>query len=185
MGSKYSFGMLSQNAGGAEQSDSYLVPLQQREGTLSDRIQVWFIVIYAFGHVCNASCYSFCLPGKDLGISGHFSMAYLYAYICMVFSVLMSKCFGGGYECFGEMYCLHLRVEVTMKMEAICSSETLVNTYKTAWHYNPEDYNQCLYLIIRTSSLHHEFAYQLCAFKTTTASPRSHYYWDITHINLS
>jgi hypothetical protein len=57
----------------------------------------------------------------------------------------MSYSFGSGYEYFGGMYHLHLRVEVTLKMEAVRSSETLVTTYKTAWHHNPEDHNQYLY----------------------------------------
>jgi hypothetical protein len=27
----------------------------------------------------------------------------------------------------------------SLKVEAVCSSETLVSTYKSTWHYNPED----------------------------------------------
>jgi hypothetical protein len=26
-----------------------------------------------------------------------------------------------------------------MKMEAVCSPETMVSAYKSTWHYNPED----------------------------------------------
>jgi hypothetical protein len=29
-----------------------------------------------------------------------------------------------------------------LKMEAVCSSETLVPTYKSTWHHNPENHNQ-------------------------------------------
>jgi hypothetical protein len=30
-------------------------------------------------------------------------------------------------------------------MEAVCSSETLVSTYKFTWHYNPKDQNRHLH----------------------------------------
>jgi hypothetical protein len=33
----------------------------------------------------------------------------------------------------------------TLKLETICSSETLVITYKTTWHHNPEDYYDILF----------------------------------------
>jgi ABC-type nickel/cobalt efflux system permease component RcnA len=37
-----------------------------------------------------------------------------------------------------------------LKMEAVCSSETLVSTYKSMQHYNPED--QCnIFTAMRTS----------------------------------
>jgi hypothetical protein len=29
-----------------------------------------------------------------------------------------------------------------LKMETVCFSETLVSTYKSTWHYNPEDKHQ-------------------------------------------
>jgi hypothetical protein len=29
-------------------------------------------------------------------------------------------------------------------MEAVCSSETLVSTYKSAWHWNPEENHLCV-----------------------------------------
>jgi hypothetical protein len=39
---------------------------------------------------------------------------------------------------------------VILKMEAICSFETLVTTYKTTQHHNPEDHNQDLYHYFNT-----------------------------------
>jgi hypothetical protein len=32
-----------------------------------------------------------------------------------------------------------------LKMEAVCSSETLVSTFKSTWHYNPEDQHRHLH----------------------------------------
>jgi hypothetical protein len=31
-------------------------------------------------------------------------------------------------------------------MEAVCSSETLVTTYQSIWHHNPEDYNTVVWV---------------------------------------
>jgi hypothetical protein len=46
-----------------------------------------------------------------------------------------------------------LKVTSTLNMEAICSSETLVTTYKPTWRHNPEDTIQteqhCVPLVYR------------------------------------
>lgn len=43
----------------------------------------------------------------------------------------------------------------TLKMESVCSSETLVPSYKTTWHHNPKEYYHLL--AIRTSNLKYFF----------------------------
>jgi hypothetical protein len=44
------------------------------------------------------------------------------------------------YQLFGGPYCLHLLIYIP-KMEAVCSSETLVTTYKTTRCNNPDGHN--------------------------------------------
>jgi hypothetical protein len=58
---------------------------------------------------------------------------------------LVGKC----QQCFGEAYCLHFQ-----------GSALLVSTYKSTWHYNPEDN-------IDTSSMFCENEYQLILHKRT------------------
>jgi hypothetical protein len=38
-----------------------------------------------------------------------------------------------------DPYCLHHQGNEALMMEAVQTSETLVNSYDFAWHYNPED----------------------------------------------
>jgi hypothetical protein len=58
----------------------------------------------------------------------------------LIFWVVMPCGLVGKDQCFEGIYCLHL----PLKMEAVCSSEILVSTYKSAWHYNSEDQHQQL-----------------------------------------
>jgi hypothetical protein len=44
----------------------------------------------------------------------------------------------GDYQCFGGTYCFHLRDKNVLKMEAICSWETLITTYKTTRCHKPD-----------------------------------------------
>jgi hypothetical protein len=64
------------------------------------------------------------------------------------FWVVMPCDLVGDYKRFGRTYSLHFQGEV--KMAAFLSSETLITTYKTSRHHNPEDHDQ-------------SFIYMLCA----------------------
>jgi hypothetical protein len=43
------------------------------------------------------------------------------------------------YQSFRGPYCHHHQGDECLMMEAVETSETLVNSYQSAWHYNPED----------------------------------------------
>jgi hypothetical protein len=53
----------------------------------------------------------------------------------IVFRVLMPSCLVGSYKYSN----LHLQDEVPLKMQSVCSSETLVTAYKITQNHNPED----------------------------------------------
>jgi hypothetical protein len=50
--------------------------------------------------------------------------------LILVFSVVMLCGLEGRYQHFGGTYCLHLQPSF---------SKMLVSTFKSTWHYNPED----------------------------------------------
>jgi hypothetical protein len=59
----------------------------------------------------------------------------------LVFWVVTPCGLVGEYESFGGTYCLHLQGwHLDPEMEAVCSSETLVPTFKSTRLYNPEDH---------------------------------------------
>jgi hypothetical protein len=43
------------------------------------------------------------------------------------------------YQCFGGTY--SFRLQARLKMEATLNSETLVNSFQTAWRYIPKNYD--------------------------------------------
>jgi hypothetical protein len=43
-----------------------------------------------------------------------------------------------------KMLMLVFWVVAALKVEAVCSSETLVSIYKSTWYYYPEDHHQSL-----------------------------------------
>jgi hypothetical protein len=47
------------------------------------------------------------------------------------------------YQCFRGLYCLHH--QGTLMMEAVQTSEMLVISYQSTWHYNPEDSHLCMF----------------------------------------
>jgi hypothetical protein len=55
----------------------------------------------------------------------------------LVFWVVIPCGLVGRYKLFGGTY--HLHFQTDLKMEVVCSSETLISTYKSTQHYNPED----------------------------------------------
>jgi hypothetical protein len=58
--------------------------------------------------------------------------------LCSLLSV--NRLFGGTYRHLLSRWFLALLIFSALKMEAICSSETSVDTQQTIWRYIPEDY---------------------------------------------